>query len=139
MPTGSRSVTSKIGLSGPFFTKDPGKTVRGNIMDFLDRLAEYGQGRVQMAISGKRGAMPHWTGHTRDRVIGRTRAEMARGGKRWVSTAVVSANTDGMSKKEAIRTLAAASSIEGRFRPFKSTTWAMGAKARTVDLTKGLE
>lgn len=131
-------VSAKVELKGPFFTKDPGKTVRQNIKDFLDKLAEYGEGRVQKAIESKRGKMPYSKGHTRDRVIGRTRAELARGGKRWAATAVVSANTDGMEKKEAIRTLAAASSIEGRFRPFKSTTYAMAQKARTVDLTKGL-
>lgn len=132
-------LSAKLEYSGPFFEKDPGKTARQNVMDFLDRLAEYGAGRVQMAIAGKRGSMPYSTGHTRDRIVGRTRAELARGGKRWTSTAVVSANTDGMSRKEAIRTLAAASSIEGRWRPFKSTTYAMAAKARTVDLTKNLE
>lgn len=130
---------AEVELSGPFFTKDPGKTVRQNVMDFLDKLAEYGETRARGLVASKSGRMPRWSGHTRDHIIGRTRAEVARGGKRWVSTAVVSANTDGMPKKEAIRTLAAASSIEGRFHPFRSVTYAMGAKARGVDLTRGLE
>lgn len=137
--TSRQGYQAKVELSGPFFTKDPGKTVRANIVDFLDRLAEYGEGRIRKAIAGKAGKMPNYTGWTHDHVVGRTRAELARGGKRWVSVAVVSANTDGMTRKDAIRTKAAGASIEARWRPFKSAAFAMGAKARTVDLTKGLE
>ena len=132
-------VRTKVDLSGPFFERNPKATVQKNVMDFLDKLAEYGQARVQKAIEGKRGKMPYSKGWTRDHVVGRTRAELARGGKRWVTTAVVSANTDGMTRKDAIRTLAAASSIEGRWRPFKSAAFAMAAKSRGVDLTRGLE
>lgn len=137
--TSRQGYQSKVELSGPFFTKDPKATVQKNVMDFLDKLAEYGEAKVRGLIAAKSGRMPNYTGWTHDHIIGRTRAEMARGGKRWVSTAVVSANTDGMSRKDAIRTKAAGASIEGRFRPFRSATYAMAARARTVDLTKGLE
>lgn len=132
-------IKAKVQLQGPFFTLDPRRTMRQNILDFDNALAAYGEAKARSFLDARRGQIPGWTGFTRNRIIGRTRAEMARGGKVWQVTAVVSANTDGLSKKLAIRTKAAASVLESKFRIFRATTFAMRAKAKTVDLTKGLE
>jgi hypothetical protein len=134
-----RVIQSEVELTGPFFTRDVRKTVRQNISDFEDAIAEYGQERARAQIEARQGAMPGYTGWTHDRTIGRTRAEARRGGKKWQVTAVISANTDGMGRRDAIRTKAAASGIERRFHVFRSTTFAIRARMKTVNLTKGLE
>jgi hypothetical protein len=134
-----REFQSKVELRGPFFERDVRKTVRQNIADFEEAIAEYGQTKARSNLAAKQGSIPAWTGWTLDRIIGRTRAEMRRGGKHWQVTAVVSANTDGMSRRDAIRTKAAASGLEARFGIFRRTTFAIRAKMRTVNLTKGIE
>lgn len=130
---------AKAQLSGPFFTKDPMKTIIGNIGDFNEKLADYGEKRVRGAIESRSGQMRRWTGHSRDHVIGRTRAETTRGGRRWAVTAVVSESTDGMSRADAIRTKAAGAGIERRWHPFRSASFAMRAKVKELNLSKGLE
>ena len=133
------TLQTRVELDGPFFTRDVRRTVRQNITEFEEAIAAYGQERARGALAGKRGAIPRWTGWTHGRIIGRTQAEMRRGGKAWQVTAVVSANTDQLGRREAIRTKAAASSIEGRFGIFRRTTFAIRAKMRSVNLTKDLE
>lgn len=134
----ARAVIQRIDFSGPFFTRDPRQTIKGNIRDMMDRLAEEGERDVQQQIQGRAGSMPNYTGWTRDRVRGRT---SSLSGKRWAVTAVVSMNTSGMGARDAIRTQAAAASIERRFHPFRRTTSAM-RRSRAVmaaNLVRGLE
>jgi hypothetical protein len=133
------TLRAEVELSGPFFTRDPGKTIAQNVMDFEDTIAAYGQEKVRSAIVTRAGSMARWTGWTRDHVIGRTRAEMSRGGRRWRTVAIVSANTDGMSRADAIRTKAAASSIERRWHPFRRASFAMRAQVSRANFTKGIE
>lgn len=136
---GRTGIATKFELSGPLFRPNPGQTVRRNIREFQTKLAEYAQERGRSMIGAKAGAMPHYSGHTRARTIGRTRAEVRRGGKVWATTLVVSANTDGMGRSEAIRTKAAMSSIEGRFRVYRALKYIIRAKMRAIDFTKGLD
>ncbi len=134
----SESVTTKVTLAGPFFTKDPGKTLRANVKDMNDQLAEWMEGEVRGLIESAAGSMPFYTGWSRDHTIGRT---SSLGGKRWGTWAVVSANTAGMDAKDAIRTKAAAATIERRFHPYrrvKSGVYRSRALL-TADLTKGLD
>jgi hypothetical protein len=134
-------VTYKIDLSGPFFTRDPGKTVRANIRDMLDALADEAQAGVRSQIEAQRGSMTRYSGWTTKHTIARTRSELARGGRRWGLHMVVSANTDGMSRADAIRTKAAAVSIERRWHPYRRIASAL-RRARaffTADITKGLQ
>lgn len=132
-----RPVIERVDFSGPFFDRDPRKTIRSNIRDMMDRLAAEGERDVKQQIAGRAGAMPHYTGWTHDRVRGRTESLS---GKQWAVTAVVSTDTSGMSARDAIRTKAAAASIERRFHPFRRTTSAM-RRSRAVlgaNLVKGL-
>jgi hypothetical protein len=134
----TRVVIQRVDFTGPFFTKDPAKTLRQNIADMMDRLAAEGERDVKQQISGRSGSMPGYTGWTHSRVRGRT---SSLGGKRWAVTAVISTDTSGMSARDAIRTKAAAASIERRFHPFRRTSTAL-RRARAVvaaNLTKGME
>jgi len=129
---------ASVELSGPFFTRDPRQTVRQNIRRMMDALAAEMEGGVRTGMEAASGSMPAWTGWTRDHVVGRT---SSLSGRRWGLTAVVSANTAGMDRTGAIRTKAAAASIERRFHPFRRTTQRAN-RARAVlaaNLTAGIE
>ena len=128
----------RVDFSGPFFTKDPVKTIRANIRDMMDALAAEGERDVQQQIAGRAGSMPAYTGWTHDHVRGRTESLA---GKQWAVSAVVSMNTTGMAAKDAIRTQAAAAGIEARFHPFRRTTTAIrrSRKIMAANLVKGIE
>lgn len=131
-------VTAKVELSGDFFKRDPGKTFSANVRDMLDELSDWMEGEVQSEIAGHAGEMPGYSGWSRDRTVGRTSST---GGKRWGTWAVVSANTAGMSAQDAIRTKAAAATIERRWHPYRRVKSAV-YRARpliTANLTKGIE
>jgi hypothetical protein len=92
---------------------------------------------VRGQIDAKAGAMDFYTGWTRSHVIGRAESLSH---KPWLATAVVSSNTAGMSRTDAIRTRAAAASIERRFHPYRRTASSVrSSRALLADLAKGLE
>lgn len=128
----------QIMLEGPFFERDPAKTFRQNARRLMDSLASEGEADVRSQIAGQAGSMPHYTGWTADTVQGRTSSLT---GRRWALSLVISANTAGMDRKDAIRTKAAGASIERRWHPFRKTARAMRrSRALLVaDLTRGLE
>lgn len=138
MPGNGISVTGSVELSGPFFTKDPGKTLRGNVRDMMDALAESMEADVRGAIAANAGSMPNYSGWTWAHTRGRT---VSRSGKRWGTWARVSAYTEDLGAKDAIRTKAAAATIERRWHPWrKAKSNVYRARALlTADLTKGLE
>lgn len=130
-------LTTKWTTEGPFFTRDPRKTIRANIGDFLDEAAAAMQSDVRQVIASASGSMPGYTGWSLDRTIGRRRSY--RTGKVWQLWAVVSANTDGLDRRAAIRTKAAAATIERRWHPYRRSTSAARKALRSLDLTRGLE
>ena len=104
----------------------------------MDDLAAEAERDIKGQIAGRAGSMPAYTGHTYDSIVGRTESLT---GKRWGLTMVVSANTNGMGRAEAIRTKAAAATIERRWHVFRKTASAI-RRARAVlgaNLTKGIE
>lgn len=132
------AVTTDVTLSGPFFTRDPGKTLRGNVRTLMDALSESMEDDVRSAIEGASGSMPFYTGWSADHVLGRT---VSVSGKRWGTWARVSAFTGDLGATAAIRTKAAAATIERRFHPFRkarSNVYRSRALLR-ADLTKGLD
>ena len=126
-----------VATEGPFFTRDPGKTLRQNVRDMMDQLAGWMEAEVRKQVTGHAGQMPHYTGWTAAHTIGRTESYS---GKRWGTWAVVSANTDGMSARDAIRTKAAAATIERRWHPYRNVKSGVyrSRPILTADLTKGL-
>ena len=127
----------RVDFKGPFFIRDPSKTFRANVRDFMDAVAAEGERDVRQQIEARRGSMKHYTGHTAEHVRGRTKSLA---GKRWAVTAVVGMDTSGMDRKQAIRTQDAAASVESRFHPLRRTTAAIkrGRAAQMANLTKGL-
>jgi hypothetical protein len=131
------TVGFQVTLDGPFFRRDPGKTFRQNVRDMLDVLSGEMEAFVRGEIAGHAGSMPGYSGWTWAHTIGRTENYM---GKRWGTWAVVSANTNQMSARDAIRTKAAAATIERRWHPYrkaKSAVYRSRALIR-ADLTEGI-
>lgn len=132
------SVTTKVELSGEFFTRDPGRTLRTNVKTMLDALAPELDRLVTADIQSHSGAMPFYTGWTAEHTVGRV---TSLSGKRWGLWLVVSANSAGMSAKDAIRTKAAAATIERRWHPYRRVKSAVYRSRAVIsaDLTKGLD
>jgi hypothetical protein len=133
------AVTTKIELSGNLFRRDPGKTLYQNIGDMLDKLADEMEREVRADISAHEGEMRYWTGWTRDHAIGYRTSP--RTGKHWAVWVAVGEVTTGMSREQAIRTKAAAATIERRWHPYRRAKDA-AYRSRAVisaDLTKGLD
>lgn len=131
-------LSAKIELSGPFFQNDPAKTFLENVGDMLESLSAELQEGVRKDIASREPSMPYWTGYTEDHVFGYTTS--ARTGRHWAFWAAVGIPTTGMDKAQAIRTKAAAATIERRFHPFRNAKSAV-YRARAVisaDLAKGL-
>ena len=140
--------TTGVTLEGPFFRRDPGKTLRGNVRDLMDALAEQGDRDVEQGLAGH--VTPHpWYS------VGRT---SSLSGKRWGTWARISPVTKGLSKADAIRAMAILAGrhdgvgsdgrdrgttrgIEPQFHPFrKAKSNVYRARALlTADLTKGLD
>lgn len=133
------TLSVKWELSGNFFTHDPRKTLYANLRDMLDTAAGEMEDEARRVIDANQGAMRYWTGWTAEHTVGYTTS--AKTGKRWTSWAAVGLPTAGMSRKDAIRTKAAAASIERRFHPFRQVKQGLyRSKALlTANLTKGLE
>ena len=131
------SVTSKVQLEGDFFKRDPGKTFRANVRDMLDELASWMETEVRSDIASHAGSMPGYTGWSRDHTVGRT----SWGGNRWGTWAAVEASTEGIATKQAIRTKAAAASIERRWHPYRNVKSGVyrSRPIITANLTEGLE
>ena len=132
------TVTTKVELLGPFFTKDPGKTLYANIGDMLESLASELEARIADEVAGHAGQMPFYTGYTREHVTGYTTSPKT--GKHWALWAAVGVPTSGMGRADAIRTKAAAATIEARWHPFRNAK-SLVYRSRALisaDLTKGL-
>jgi len=143
------SVTTKIELSGNFFTHRPGATLYKNIGAMLEGLAEELEGAVRGQIQGRAGEMPGYTGWTASHVVGYTTSPET--GKHWALWAAVGLPTTGMDRATAIMTKAKAAGrrqgkhgvargIEERFHPFRQAKSAVYRSRSLIsaDLTKGL-
>lgn len=130
-----------IDLSGPFFQRDPGKTLRRNITKMVQGLAEEGERSARAAFqSGEGGRRPisRLGGRVSEHIIGRTRSLS---GRQWRASAVISVNNSGLSAREGVALMAAASVVEGRTHIFRGLARIV-RQSRAVlyaDLTKGLE
>ena len=117
--TTRKGTVTTISFTGPFFTKDPGLTLRENMRVMVAAMAEEGATDMQAQIRAKASSMPRSTGWTADHVHGYTKSSKT--GKPWALWAAVAQDTAGMDAKTAIRTQAAASSIARRWQPARKT------------------
>lgn len=131
----------QVELSGPFFERDPGLTLRGNIRKMMAGVAEEGERAVRDALrQGEASRAPirllgdRLSNHAIGRVTSLT-------GRQWMASAVISINNSGFSGAEGRSLMAAASTVEGRVHPFSSTYRALrSAKAvLRANLTEGIE
>jgi hypothetical protein len=135
-----RSVTTI--LKGPFFEKDPGKTFRQNIRVMMDAVAAEGQADVRAQLQAGQGSRFPLGGGLRPgrvsgHVIGRTVSLV---GKRWAVSAKISVNNRGLSPKQGVKLMAAASYLEGQTHAFRRTKGRIGRAKRVnaAELLKGL-
>jgi len=134
--------TTTIRFDGPFFVGDPAKTFRQNIRAFMDVVAAEGEADVtaQLAVGAAarapiRALSPQRVG---DYVRGRTESLSRR---RWAVTAVVSVNNSGLSRRQGISLMAAASRVETLTGAFRRTPARLRRIARRGEaiLLRGIE
>lgn len=142
----------QVEFDGPFFTADLTKTARENVGHFLDLAAAYGEAEAKRRVWGapRRTAGPSYSGSF---IRGRVRA---RSGRRWLATAVVSADVSSLGKAGAMRVQAALAGRhnpidkdgfnigttkghEGTAKVFSGTASALRRIVKELDLTKGLD
>lgn len=135
-------VTSNVEVSGPFFTRNPGKTLRANVRDLMDALAEQADRDIEQVVDAHVKPMPGY-------VRGRTSSLQ---GKRWGTWARVAPTTAGLGKPAAIRMMAILAGrhqgnhgttvgIEKQWHPYRAArSNVYRARALlTADLTRGLD
>lgn len=148
MPRGSPRARAAFAYRGPFFERDPLRTLAENIRDLMERVARTGGAYVRSELdsAGPEGA------EVRPFVQGRVRSVS---GTEWRSTAVVSVSTPHMDAAGAKRTRAIAAGrgnpigsdgrnrgttrgAEGKVRAFRRVATAMRRAFREIDLTRGM-
>lgn len=122
---------------GPFFERDVRKTVRANIGDMLERAAAAMEAQVRGEIASHAGGMPGYSGWSWAHTKGYTTSPYT--GRHWGLWAAVNAVSAGMSTPDAIRTKAAAATIERRWHPYRNVARSGRQAMKTLDLTKGLD
>jgi hypothetical protein len=128
----------RVKFSGPFFEKDPVKTLAQNMKDLMDDLTAGAEEDVKAQMVVTQGIRrPVSSGVTPARVaahvVGRTESLTF---KEWRKTGVVSVQTRGLGRRQAIALMAAASEVEAQTGAFRRTAGRI-RRAR-ADLTKGL-
>lgn len=138
MPSPPVKVTTTVSLEGNFFRHDPGRTLYQNIGDMLEAMSGEMQTAVRADITANAGSMPGYSGWSWAHTLGYTTSPKT--GKHWALWAAVGAVTQGMSAKDAIRTKAAAASIERRWHPFRQVKSAVYRSRALIsaDLAKDL-
>lgn len=140
----SESVTARIDFTGPFFTKDPEKTILENVEKMMHAFADEGATAARQGLmsgAGERAPVRALGGRVADHVVGRVQSRV---GVRWQTAAVVqvfAGRGSGLSKEEGVSLMAAAAHVERKTRAIRSVTRQLRA-ARSVlraNLTAGLE
>lgn len=133
-----------IELSGPFFQRDPGLTLRGNIERMVQAIADEGASSARQSLQageGSRATITALGDRVSDHVIGRTHARPSRGGRQWRASAVVQVYNEGLDAASSRSLMAAASSVERRVRTFRSLAGSLrrSRAVLTANLTAGIE
>ena len=134
------AITGKIEFSGKFFAvQDPGQTIKDNIRDWLEDIAQELQEDVRSGLEqGEHGRDPVHAISEGARVSETVRGRVeSLGGRKWQYHAVVSPDRTGLGAEQAIALYAAASEIEGDTHVVRNVTRQERRALR--DLTAGLE
>lgn len=131
-------ITSRIDLSGPFFSKDPAKTFTANVRELLQEVADAQAEDVRQQYEAGEGARVEVRALGPGRVSSRIRGRVeSLSRKPWHFTAVVVPDRTGLNAKQAIALFAAAAKVEKRIHAFARTS--RKSKTYRTDLAKGLE
>jgi hypothetical protein len=131
-----------VDVTGPFFTKDPSKTVRQNARRMLSALADEGASKISQAFAAGDSSRDPISRlapeHVAEHVVGRVHAKS---GKAWALTAVVSVLNAGFTASEGISLMAAAARVERSVHAFRDVTSSIRSYRAVLgaDLTQGLE
>lgn len=129
-----------IDVSGPFFRKDPGATIRQNVQRMLAALASEGELAIRGELGASHAPISGLGTHVNQYVHGRI-ISVEPAGHVWTYHAVISVNNVGFTPAQGIALMAAASVREGQTHAFKRVASGLRS-ARAVlraNLTEGLE
>lgn len=132
----------EVDLSGPFFEKNPGETIRQNIERLMGSIAKAGVAEVRRGFAQNqvsRAPISRLGDRVADHIIGRTFARPSEGGRRWHASGVIQVYNEGLSDVQSRSLMAAAASIEGRQNVIRKATREIGQRLRQIDLTEGLD
>ena len=120
-----------IDLSGPFFDKDPARTLSENVQDMLEAFAQEGEGDVEAQATAHQR-----TGAFLGGIEGRVRSVA---GRHWLRTAVISEThvypwPGGGSKQYR------GGKLEAKYHMFRTTTTRLrrSRAVNTAELTRGM-
>lgn len=139
MPSGPASASTNF--SGPFFTRDPEKTITENVHKMMLAIAEEGATAARTSMrqgEGQRDLVRELGVRASDYVVGRVKS---RAGTPWLRAAVVQVLNEGLSAGEGRSLMAAASAVEGETHTFRNIARQLRS-ARAVlraNLTEGIE
>lgn len=133
----------RVDFKGPFFQGDPRKKLDANIRDLMEALASEAETDVKVQMApGQPARAPISAGVQPARVsahvVGRVESVS---GKDWRRTAKVSVRNRGLSRKQGVALMAAASRVESATHAFRRTAGRI-RRARAViraNLAKGLD
>lgn len=130
-----------IDFSGPFFERDPEKTIIDNVQKMMLALAEEGASATRTGLSygaQERALIRELGDRVAEHVVGRVQS---RSGKEWHTAAVVQVYNEGLSAAESRSLMAAASYVERQTRAVRNVTRQIrSARAvLTANLTAGIE
>lgn len=140
-----------ISMDGPFFTKDPAKRFSENLDAMLEAVAREAASDVRAQVEARRSEMKRSTGWSATRIAPRSNfpwREHKGFSLVWTSTQGLTGRADALKSSGtiwkgnmAMRTLAAMSTIEGRWHPFRITKNRIlkMRKLNQAELTKGLQ
>jgi hypothetical protein len=136
----ARSFQTRITTTGPFFTRDPAKTLSENIHTMMKAIASEGatdvRGQMRMGENSRAPVKALGT-HVSSHVVGELRRYPV--GPNYSLRVIV--RNRGLSRAQGISLMAAASYVEGATRAFaKTRRRIMAARAiNTAELTRGLQ
>lgn len=130
-----------IDFSGPFFTKDPEKTIIDNVQKMMQGIATEGATAARTGLASgqqSRALIRELGDRVSDHVIGRVES---RTGKEWHVAAVVQVYNQGLSAAESRSLMAAASYVARQTRAITDVTRQLRAAraVMTANLTAGIE
>lgn len=133
-----------VKLEGAFFTVNPGLVLFGNLKKTMQAVADEGAAQVRsryLVGALDRAPVRAFGDRTADHVIGRTVARPSKGGRQWVSAAVVQVYNEGTTAAESRSLMAAGSLVEGRTHAIADLTRTItnAGPLTRMNLTAGME